>query len=83
MTHNLKCLQEYFQPLIDGRKTFEIRREDDREFPFAEGDNLQIRELDTRIDNYSGRSAIFEVTYILRDKPFVPDGYVVLGIKRK
>ena len=40
--HELKIWPEYFLPVIEGRKTFEVRREDDR--TFAVGDTLVLRE---------------------------------------
>lgn len=49
MTHDLKCWPEYFEPLLDGRKTFEIRKNDR---PFAVGDTLYLKECNP---NFSGR----------------------------
>src|SRR5690349_17118367 len=42
-THELKTWPEYFQEVKAGRKTFEIRREDDRCFNVA--DQLVLREF--------------------------------------
>lgn len=41
MIHDLKCLPEYFERLLDGSKTFEVRR-NDRGIQL--GDELLIRE---------------------------------------
>lgn len=71
--HHLKILPEYFEAVIDGRKTFEIRH-DDR--GFKEGDILCLNEWQCE---FTGRSIDVLVTYIsnFEQKP----GYVVLGTK--
>lgn len=80
-THDLKCWREPFQAVVDKRKTFEFRR-DDR--GFCVGDQLCLDEYDPSQPGnlgYTGRSAIFEVTYILHGGRFyVPTGYVVMSI---
>lgn len=43
MHHELKILPPYFEAVIDGRKTFEIRK-DDR--GFQAGDTVTLREYD-------------------------------------
>lgn len=42
MKHTLKCWPEYFAPVKEGKKTFEIRK-DDREFKV--GDVLELKEF--------------------------------------
>lgn len=89
MTHYLKLLPEYFQAILDGRKTDELRREDDR--TFAVGDVLVLREyiptplyaLDF-IPNpygYTGRSVTVTVTYIVRDTEWLQPGVAALSIR--
>jgi hypothetical protein len=77
MTHELKTWPEYFQPVLDGRKTFEIRR-DDR--PFAVGDELWLREYEPS-KGHTGRSCSRRITYVLRDYPEIKDGFCVLGLE--
>ena len=62
----------YFDAIADGRKTFEIRK-DDR--GFNPGDVLELREF---AGEYTGRSLWRHVTYITdyEQKP----GYVVMAI---
>ncbi len=43
MLHHLKTLPEYFQAVIDGRKPFEIRK-DDR--GFKSGDRVELKEFE-------------------------------------
>lgn len=55
----LKTLPAYFEDIYEGRKTFEVRARDEREF-FA-GERLLLREwTGTR---YSGRAFVIKVTY--------------------
>ena len=80
ITHELKTLLKYFKAVINGNKTFEVRK-DDRDYQV--GDELLLRKYDNGqylVDNYRCR-----ITYILGrnedEKIFVSDGYVILGIR--
>ena len=42
------------------------------------GDTLRLREC---AYNYTGRAIIVDVTYVLDQEPYAPDGYVVLGLR--
>lgn len=76
--HSLKTWPEYFDAIVTGRKTLEIRR-NDREFYV--GDRLGLREYDPDRAEYTGREACVLVTHILHDAPWVPDGYVAMSIR--
>ncbi|RNC62781.1 MAG: hypothetical protein AWM53_02000 [Candidatus Dichloromethanomonas elyunquensis] len=76
--HELKTWLEYYQAVVDGRKPFEIRL-NDRNYQI--GDVLFLREFEPNKGIYTGRNITREVTYTLKRKPFVPDGYIVMGIK--
>ena len=76
MTHELKIFSKFFEPICDGIKCFEIRK-DDR--PYQVGDILILRETDGHI--YTGRKVRVAVTYILRDCNYNKKGFVTLGIK--
>ena len=76
-THDLKCWPEPFAAIANGRKAFEWRR-DDRDFQL--GDVLRLREWRPDSENYTGAEALCGVTYVLRGRFGVPDGFVVLGI---
>lgn len=84
MVHQLKCAANYFEDVITGKKTFEIRK-NDRDFHV--GDYLALNELTPHECNdkhehlETGRSAIFHVHYILDDPAYCKEGYVVLGIE--
>lgn len=86
MTHSLKTWPEYFNEVVIGNKTFEIRKYD-RDFKV--GDHLLLKEYDPFSEDidfgftpgYSGRTVLCKVTYILKNYSAVKAGYVVMGIK--
>ena len=72
--HELKTLPDYFGPVVDGIKTFEIRK-DDRGYQV--GDLLFLKEY--KEGSYTDHAVVKEVTYTtaFNQEP----GYLVLGIK--
>lgn len=64
MTHELKILPQYFEPVRSGVKTFEIRT-DDRVGGFNVGDVLHLREWCRETEHYTGRFCFVDVTYVL------------------
>lgn len=78
MIHELKTLPEYFKPVSQGLKTFEIR-----EFnrPYKVGDYLYLREWTG--GTYTGLETVKQITYILTDieKYGLKPGYCILNIK--
>ena len=73
--HELKVLPDYFLAVSEGKKTFELRK-DDR--GFEAGDLLLLREWDG--EKYSGRSVNCKVTYILKGFQGLETDYVILSI---
>jgi len=78
--HDLKITREYFDEVISGNKTFEIRK-NDREF--MRGDVLLLREIDSGYDGihgrlYTERMKAVRVTYITDYEQ--KSRYVVMGI---
>lgn len=75
--HELKIWPEYFQAVSNNEKTFEIRKYDR---DYRVGDVLVLREYDPTKQQYTGESVHVQVTYILDERPFVPEGYVCMAI---
>lgn len=61
MVHELKTHPEPFCAVWDGRKTYEIRKNDRG---FVTGDLLWLNEWDPETQCYSGRAVLFEVLYM-------------------
>ena len=83
MIHQLKCERRFFEEVIAGRKTFEVR---DNDRDFQEGDYLALNEITTGEDTpagylYTNRCCIVRVDYILEDEKYLQPGYVCMAIK--
>lgn len=75
--HDLKSYPDHFQPALEGRKTFEIRRNDRNYQP---GDTVTLHEYSyDNGDHYTGRTHSGIVDYI--DTFAQQDGYVVFSLK--
>lgn len=75
MTHNLEISPEYFNAVVSGEKTFEIRK-NGRDF--KAGDKLHLTEVS---DSFPPRKVTVEVTHILDNPEYLQKGYVAMGIK--
>lgn len=73
---HLKTVQPYYDASESGMKTFEIRK-NDRKRKYAVGDILHLYEWDGK--KATGKSHYKQVTYMLRDQPYVLEGYVCLA----
>lgn len=65
MKHEKKVWPEYFQKILDGRKTFELRLAD---WECQEGDILFLREWNPKTREYTGRTLEKGITYVLKTK---------------
>ena len=87
--HDLKIWPPFFEHVVSGRKTFDVRR-DDRNFKL--GDTVLLREWEPKERGhqdspyYTGREHRMRISYILNPRPgrdpdcgLVP-GFVVLGL---
>jgi hypothetical protein len=79
--HELKTWQPFFAAVLDGRKPFEVRK-DDR--GFRVGDTLLLQEWDALNRVYTGRTCERTISYLFRGGDVagfgVEYGYVVLGL---
>jgi hypothetical protein len=80
MRHELKTWTVPFQAVIEGRKTYEIRRTDDRQFDVD--DELYLREWDPQTERYSGRYALVVVRHVTIGGEWgLPPKLCVMGIE--
>ena len=76
--HELKCWPKFYEAIIDGRKTFEVRWAP--RGTFNEGDTLYLHEYDPLVDEYTGRACRVEIGYVthldqIGVRPHQEDGY--------
>ena len=76
MIHAKKIRPAFFDSVISGAKTFEVRTEDE-DTTYVVGDFLALNEHDG--EAYTGRSCAVCITYVLRDPAFVKEGCCILG----
>lgn len=73
----LKAWPIYFEAIVLGRKTFEIRRNDRY---FQEGDRVTLLEWDPGTGKYTGREIMIEIRYVCDLGPVGLHGYVGMSI---
>ncbi|PGQ52656.1 DUF3850 domain-containing protein [Bacillus cereus] len=76
MLHNLKINKEFFSPVVEQIKTFEIRRNDRG---FQVGDKIVLNEWDNKNKEYTGEKVNGEITYITDYEQ--KENYVVFSFK--
>jgi hypothetical protein len=64
--HQLKCWPEFFEAIVAGEKTHDLRRADDRDFHV--GDTLLLQEFDPEARRYTGRTTRMRITFITSAK---------------
>ena len=85
MIHDLKCWPDYFQAVLNGTKTFDLRKNDRG---YHVGDILLLHEWNPADGKYTDRFTRQKVTYILEHSPDfgcaatfgLIAGYVILAI---
>lgn len=76
ITHDLKILPEFFGPVIEGRKTFEIRKNDRG---FQKGDTVRLLEWDGM--KFTGDSATRRILYIFEGPGYgIEAGFCVMAL---
>lgn len=74
--HNLKIITKYFNDVLWGYKTFEVRK-NDRDFKV--NDIVILEEYNN--GSYTGRRICKRITYVLDDQEYCKDGYVTFGMR--
>jgi len=76
--HELKILPIYFQAVQEGRKTFEVRKNDRN---FQNADTVTLKEWDQEL-GYSGLELSFKIGYVLPLDKFygLQNDYVVFSL---
>ena len=77
--HKLKILTKYYDAVLDGRKKFEIRK-NDRDFRVGDMLILQEYKEGNLAGWFTGEEEKMRITYITDYAQ--KDGYVVLGIEK-
>lgn len=79
MIHELKIIPEYYNDIISGRKTFEVRFNDRN---YQVGDVLVLREYED--GEYTGRAIERKVIYILDETSgYVLKDHVIMSLGRE
>jgi len=80
-THFLKTWVEYYQTILDGRKNFELIK-NDRDF--NEGDILVLQEFDHLSGKFTDREMERKVGYILHGGSFgLEKGFCIMALKQE
>ena len=79
VVHEVKILPKFFNDVVFGSKSFEIRK-DDRPGSYQIGDRMRLKEYDV-CKGYTGRWYLVEITYKIKDFNGLIEGYCVLGIR--
>jgi hypothetical protein len=78
MLHKIKCWPEYYQPLYIGTKGFEVRI-NDREYRV--GDSLFIQEWNPETKEYTGRTMVKRITYLIQGIFGLPENICVMQLR--
>lgn len=75
--HELKTIQPFFNQVVEGKKKYELRK-NDRDFKWD--DILILREWNEKAEAYRGNEVVVRVTGILQNFPELEPGYCILSI---
>ena len=80
MIHSIKCVNPFFEDVLAGKKTFEVRKNDRR---YKVGDLLLLHEYNPEREIYMKRRCLVEVTYMIKGSSLygIRIGYAILGIR--
>ncbi len=76
-SHDKKVWLEYYVPLFQGIKKFELRKND---CDYQEGDLVTLRAWDNKKEQYMGSSFQIKIKYIIHGPKFgLKDGYCIFN----
>lgn len=82
MIHKVKCINPYFEDVLAGRKSFEIRKNDRN---YKVGDLMILWEYNPEREMFMNRHCLVEIVYVFEGVKYgkygLHKGYVILGIK--
>lgn len=82
MVHELKTWEKYFQLMVSGEKTFELRKNDRG---FVAGHELLLREYNPLAQTYTGQTLRQKITYVLENSEAeefgLKPGFCIMGLK--
>lgn len=76
--HELKTDPEFFWAAAEGKKPFEVRKNDRN---FKVGDYIMLREYDRTEKKYTAYCLLGKITYLLDNPDYCKEGYVTLGVQ--
>ena len=77
MIYELKQHPQYFEDVLKGNKTFEVRKMDR---DYRVGDLLALNEYDP-YSGYTGRCCLVYVDYIMDEQEYCKERYAIMSIK--
>jgi hypothetical protein len=60
--HQVKSWPDFYEPILDGRKKFDLRQQDRN---YATGDTIEFLEYDDRLGRYTGRKMTKIITFVM------------------
>lgn len=74
--HELKIVASYYEDVISGKKSFELRKNDRG---YKQGDSLKM--LEFKDGKHTARTIDADIIYMLEDYTGLTEGYCILGIR--
>ena len=74
--HEVKLAAMYYDDVKDGKKTFELRKNDGN---YKEGDKLHM--LEFKDGRHTGRTISADIVYLMEEYTGLTEGYCILGIR--
>lgn len=78
MKHKIKCIEPYFTDIKEGKKQFELRR-NDRDYKCD--DFIELRQFDPIKVEFSGDYLLIQITYLMLNPAYLKEGYCAFGFR--